>query len=91
MVALYDYTRNQSLVVVDLKTEMVLNVEETRGQFQLDSEEKHEAEELASNDQLVRGFSQQSRDESDDSALLFAHSEQGRSAAPIRHCIPATY
>ena len=56
-VAFYDYTTNRSLVaVVDLRSEEVLAVDDARVQFQLDSEEQKEAEELAFEDDRAREF-----------------------------------
>jgi hypothetical protein len=57
VVGLYDYTHGRSVVaVVDLETGRVTDVTETAGQFQLNQEEREEAERLAGEDPRVQDF-----------------------------------
>jgi hypothetical protein len=57
VVGLYDYEQNRSVVaVVDVKAQTVVGLEDTNVQFQLDAQERREAEELAGRDDRVIEF-----------------------------------
>ena len=54
---MYDYEHNRSVVaVVDLKTQAVVSMDLTDIQYQLDDEEREEANELAAADSRVKEF-----------------------------------
>jgi len=57
VVGLYNYDSNKSVIaLVDLKSDNVIEINETQVQFQLNSEEEKEAETLVSKDRRIKEF-----------------------------------
>jgi Cu2+-containing amine oxidase len=57
VIGLYNYDTNKSMVaLIDLKNDSVIDANETLIQFQLNSEEEKEAEDLVSKDHRIKDF-----------------------------------